>query len=71
MTDVLGHSIPPPSCADQERLLSTVQMAGFVRDGYLRFDEIIPRGLCGQLMDEIRQGVYAQSATRGMMFSRL
>lgn len=39
-------------------LLSSVQMATFVRDGFLRFDALIPPELCARWREEIRLGVY-------------
>lgn len=52
-----------------QHLLNSVQMATFVRDGFLRFDELIPRELCERWMEEIRLGVYQGYLCEGMPFA--
>ncbi len=49
----------------REHLLTTVQMAEFVSQGFLRFDELAPRELCDQLMAELNAGLYKGYETEG------
>ena len=37
-------------------LLTSREMAHFVRDGYLRFDDLVPRALCAEALAEIESG---------------
>lgn len=38
--------------------LTTPEMAGFVANGYVRCDEIVPKDLCDRVIAEIQQGLY-------------
>ena len=42
---------------DKKYLLNTEQMANFVTDGYLRFDELIPRELNEAAHAEMEEGI--------------
>ena len=53
------------------QLLDSKQMAAFVRDGYLRFDELVPRDLCARWLEEIAAGCYAGYQREGAPFSEL
>ena len=39
----------------QEHLLSSKQMAQFVASGYLRLDDMVPKDLCDECVEEIRE----------------
>lgn len=56
---------------DRRHLLDSKQLARFVRDGYLRFDEVIPRDLCARWMEEIAAGCYAGYQREGAPFSEI
>ena len=43
--------------SDKKHLLTTEQMANFVADGYLRFDELIPQELNEVAHQEMESGV--------------
>ena len=43
--------------SDKKYLLNTEQMANFVADGYLRFDELIPRALNEAAHAEMEEGI--------------
>ena len=43
--------------SDKKHLLTTEQMANFVADGYLRFDELIPRALNEAAHAEMENGL--------------
>src|SRR5277367_586617 len=43
-------------------LLTTKQMAHFVDDGFLRFDELIPHDLCQRLMRDIGENAYVDTS---------
>ncbi len=50
---------------DRQHLLSTLQMAEFVSEGFLRFDQMVPADLCEALMAELRAGLYQTYETEG------
>lgn len=53
--------------SDRRYLLDSKQVASFVARGFLRFDEIVPRALCDEALDEIASGTRPSSfgAKRG------
>lgn len=59
------------SSLDRRHLLTSVQMARFVRDGFLRFDGLVDADLCCRWMQEIRRGVYAGYCSEGQPFAQV
>ncbi|MEM9418418.1 MAG: phytanoyl-CoA dioxygenase family protein [Planctomycetota bacterium] len=55
----------------KEHLLNSLQMADFVSDGFLRFDELIPKDLCEQLMEELNAGLYGPYETEGAQWDEV
>ena len=47
---------------DRQSLLNSRQMATFVSDGFLRFDEMVPRDLCEEFIAELDAGIYPNYA---------
>ncbi|MEM0914300.1 MAG: phytanoyl-CoA dioxygenase family protein [Planctomycetota bacterium] len=56
---------------DRSQLLTTRQMAEFVSEGFLRFDELIPKELCEELMAELNAGLYGPYETEGAQWNEI
>lgn len=50
-----NHAQKHPMMEDK---LSSIEMAEFVSEGYLRLDELIPKDLCDRALEEIREGTF-------------
>ena len=49
-------------------LLKSVEVAQFVNQGFLRFDQLVDQESCDSILAEVKSGLHWQNASYGMAF---